>query len=59
MASAVTDEMLDTITIAGTPEQAREMYERRRAGLFDRTLLWTPFGGLDAVGSVIDAFAPH
>jgi probable F420-dependent oxidoreductase len=57
MAEAVTDEMLDTIAIAGTLDQAREMYEKRRAGLFDRTLLWTPFGGLDAVNAAIDAFA--
>ena len=57
MANAVTDEILETIAVAGTAEEVREQYERRRAGLFDRTLLWTPFGGLDAVRAVIEAFA--
>jgi probable F420-dependent oxidoreductase len=57
MADAVSDEMLETIAIAGTPEEARTRYEDRRAGLFERTLLWTPFGGLDAVRAAIDAFA--
>jgi probable F420-dependent oxidoreductase len=57
MAAAVTDEMVETIAIAGTPEEARTQYEHRRAGLFERTLLWTPFGGLDAVRATIDAFA--
>jgi alkanesulfonate monooxygenase SsuD/methylene tetrahydromethanopterin reductase-like flavin-dependent oxidoreductase (luciferase family) len=58
MADAVTDEMLEAIAIAGTPEEARDQYARRRAGLFERTLLWTPFGGLDAVRGVIETFAP-
>ena len=58
MAEAVTDEMLETIAIAGTPDQARAQYEQRRAGLFERTLLWTPIGGLDQVRAVIDAFGP-
>ena len=57
MAGAVTDEMLDTIAIAGTPDEVREQYRSRRAGLFERTLLWTPFGGLDAVRGVIETFA--
>jgi probable F420-dependent oxidoreductase len=57
MADAVSDEMLDTIAIAGTPEEVRSQYQECRAGLFERTLLWTPFGGLDAVRAAIDAFA--
>jgi probable F420-dependent oxidoreductase len=57
MAAAVSDEMLATIAVAGTAEEARAQYEQRRAGLFERTLLWTPFGGLDAVRGVIEAFA--
>jgi probable F420-dependent oxidoreductase len=56
MAAAVTDEMLDTIALAGTPEQVRAAYEERRAELFERTLLWSPFG-LDAVRAAIDAFS--
>jgi alkanesulfonate monooxygenase SsuD/methylene tetrahydromethanopterin reductase-like flavin-dependent oxidoreductase (luciferase family) len=56
MAAAVSDEMLTTIAIAGTPAEVRSQYENRRAGLFERTLLWTPLGGLDAVRTTIAAF---
>ena len=57
MAAAVTDEMLDTIALAGTPDEVRARYAERRDGLFERTLLWPPFGGLDTVSAVIDTFA--
>jgi probable F420-dependent oxidoreductase len=58
MAEAVSDEMLDTIALAGTAEDVRDQYARRREGLFERTLLWPPsFLGLDAVRAVIEAFA--
>lgn len=58
MAAAVTDEMLDAIALAGTAEEVREQFANRRAGLFERTLLWPPsFLGLEAVRAVIDAFA--
>ena len=57
MAEAVTDDMLDAIAIAGTADEVRARYEQRRAGLFERTLLWTPLGGLDQVRDVIEAFA--
>ena len=58
MAGGVTDEMLDTIALAGTPEEVREQYAERRAGLFERTLLWPPaFRGLDGARAVIEAFA--
>jgi probable F420-dependent oxidoreductase len=55
---AVPDEMLDTIALAGTPDEVRERYAERWEGVYERTLLWPPaFGGMDAVRSVIDAFA--
>lgn len=57
MAAEVSDEMLERIAIAGTPDEARAQYQKRRAGLFERTLLWTPFTGLDAVRATIEAFA--
>ncbi|HEU0023310.1 MAG TPA: LLM class flavin-dependent oxidoreductase [Thermoleophilaceae bacterium] len=57
MAAAVSDEMLDTIALAGTPEEVRARFEAQRADLFERTLLWSPVGGLDAVRAVIDTFA--
>jgi alkanesulfonate monooxygenase SsuD/methylene tetrahydromethanopterin reductase-like flavin-dependent oxidoreductase (luciferase family) len=56
MADAVSDEMVETIAIAGTPEEVRSQYQQRRAGLFERTLMWTPFGGLAAVRAAIDMF---
>lgn len=56
MAAAVTDEMLDAIAIAGTPDEVRSQYEQRREGLFERALLWTPLGGLDGVRATISAF---
>ncbi len=57
MAAAVTDEMLAAIAIAGTPDEVRRQYEERRAGLFERALVWTPFGGLEAVANTIEALA--
>lgn len=61
MIDAVSDRMLDTIAIAGTPDQARAQYQQRFAGLYDRALLWPPaFTGLDGAVAVIDAFGePH
>jgi hypothetical protein len=56
MAAAVSDEMLGVIAVAGTADEARAQYEQRRAGLFERTLLWTPYRGLPGVRAVIDAF---
>jgi probable F420-dependent oxidoreductase len=52
----VTDEMLATVAVAGTADEVRTQFAERREGLFERTLLWTPFGGLDAVRKVIAAF---
>jgi alkanesulfonate monooxygenase SsuD/methylene tetrahydromethanopterin reductase-like flavin-dependent oxidoreductase (luciferase family) len=57
MAAAVTDEMVDAIAIAGTPADVRAQWKERRAGLFERTLLWTPGLGFDGVRRVIGAFA--
>jgi alkanesulfonate monooxygenase SsuD/methylene tetrahydromethanopterin reductase-like flavin-dependent oxidoreductase (luciferase family) len=57
MTDAVSDRMVDTIALAGTPGEVREQYRERRAGLFERTLLWPPaIGGLDAAAAVIEAF---
>jgi probable F420-dependent oxidoreductase len=56
MAAAVTDDMVEAIALAGTADEVHTQYERR-AELFERTLLWTPFGGLEKVRAVIEAFA--
>ena len=58
MAAGVSDDMLTTIAVAGTPDEARRQFEQRRAGLFERTLLWTPLAGLDGVRRVMSAFSP-
>jgi alkanesulfonate monooxygenase SsuD/methylene tetrahydromethanopterin reductase-like flavin-dependent oxidoreductase (luciferase family) len=58
MAQAVPDELLESIALAGTPDEVRAQYEERRAGLFERTLLWPPaFRGLGGVRAAIEAFA--
>ena len=57
MTTAVSDRMLETIAVAGTPREVREQLRERRAGVFERTLLWPPAtGGLAAAEAVIDAF---
>jgi len=57
MTAAVSDRMLDTIALAGTPREVRQQLRERRAGVFERTLLWPPAtGGLAAAEAVIDAF---
>jgi probable F420-dependent oxidoreductase len=56
MIDAVSDEMLDAIALAGTAEEVRSQYERRR-GLYEWTLLWPPaFTGLEGAAAVIEAF---
>src|SRR5262249_53836949 len=57
MTAAIPDEMLDEIALAGTAEDVRTQYAERRDGLFERTLLWSAFGGLEDARAVIDAFA--
>ena len=42
MAAAVTDEMIDAIALAGTPDEVRERFDERWAGVYERPLLWPP-----------------
>jgi probable F420-dependent oxidoreductase len=57
MVAAVTDEMIDAIALAGTPEEVRERFAERWDGVYERTLLWPPaFRGEEAVRGVIEAF---
>jgi alkanesulfonate monooxygenase SsuD/methylene tetrahydromethanopterin reductase-like flavin-dependent oxidoreductase (luciferase family) len=54
----VTDEMLDTIALAGTPEEVLRRFDERWAGVHDETLLWPPaFRGMQGVRAVIDTFS--
>jgi alkanesulfonate monooxygenase SsuD/methylene tetrahydromethanopterin reductase-like flavin-dependent oxidoreductase (luciferase family) len=58
MVDAVSDEMIDTIALAGTAEEVRQRFDAEWADLYDTPLLWpASFRGLDAVRSVIGAFA--
>jgi probable F420-dependent oxidoreductase len=57
MVAAVTDEMIDSIALAGTPDEVRDRFAERWNGVYERTLLWPPaFRGSEAVEAVIDAF---
>jgi probable F420-dependent oxidoreductase len=58
MVAAVSDEMIDTIALAGTPDEVRERFKSRWEGVYERSLLWPPaFLGEQAVRSVIEAFS--
>jgi probable F420-dependent oxidoreductase len=58
MIAAVSDEMIDKIALAGTPDEVRERFKARWEGVYERTLLWPPaFLGEQAVRSVIETFA--
>ena len=58
MSEAVSDEMLDAITLAGTGEEVRERFAERWEGVYERTLLWPPaFRGEEGLRAAIDAFA--
>jgi probable F420-dependent oxidoreductase len=58
MAAAVTDQMIDAIALAGTPDEVRARFEERWDGVYERPLLWPPaFRGADGVKAVVEAFA--
>jgi alkanesulfonate monooxygenase SsuD/methylene tetrahydromethanopterin reductase-like flavin-dependent oxidoreductase (luciferase family) len=46
MATAVSDEMLDQIAVAGTPDECREQL-KRYDGLLDHVLLYPPSVGVN------------
>jgi probable F420-dependent oxidoreductase len=57
MAGAVTDEMIDSIALAGTPDEVRSRFAERWDGVYERPLLWPPaFRGAEGVNAVIAAF---
>lgn len=58
MTAAVDDSMIDAMALAGTPEQVREQFESRWAGVYERTLLYPPtFGGEPDLPLLIDTFS--
>lgn len=58
MVGAISDEMIDTIALAGTPDEVRERFDSDWADLYETPLLWPPvFSGLGGVEAVVKAFA--
>ncbi len=63
MIAAVSDEMLDTIAVAGTPAEVVDAFAARYAGLYEQPLLYAPSYGVTAerfgehVDALIDTFA--
>jgi alkanesulfonate monooxygenase SsuD/methylene tetrahydromethanopterin reductase-like flavin-dependent oxidoreductase (luciferase family) len=62
MSSAVTDEMVDAIAIAGRPDEVRDKLEQWK-GLTDHVLLYSPSVGMrggrmqENVDAIIDTFS--
>ncbi len=57
MVAAVSDEMIDSIALAGTPDEVRDRFAERWDGVYEQTLLWPPaFKGHEGVEAVIEAF---
>ena len=63
MIAAVPDEMVDAMACAGTPDQARQQFAARFAGVYDSTLLYSPSFGLtperfqESLDAIIETFA--
>jgi probable F420-dependent oxidoreductase len=63
MLAAVPDEMVDAMACAGTPDQARQQFAARFAGVYDSTLLYSPSFGLtherfrENLDAIIETFA--
>lgn len=58
MVAAVSREMIDTIALAGTPQEVRDRYEER-AAVYDDVLLWPPaFVGQGGIERVVRTMAP-
>jgi len=57
MAAAVSDEMIDSIALAGTPEEVRARFAERWDGVYERTLLWPPaFRGEEGARATVETF---
>jgi probable F420-dependent oxidoreductase len=57
MTAAVSEEMIDAIALAGTPDEVRSRFAERWDGVYERTLLWPPaFLGQEGVRAVTDTF---
>ena len=64
MTALVSEKMLETFAVYGTPDQARQRYESRFAGVYEQPLLLFPCMGVEpgrlreGWTAVIDAFGP-
>ena len=64
IAGLVSDRMLETFAVFGTPEQARQRFAERYAGLYEEPLLFAPCLSVDAgrlresLAAVVETFAP-
>jgi probable F420-dependent oxidoreductase len=59
MAAAISEEMIDAIALAGTPDEVRARFEERWEGVYERPLLWPPaFTGFDGVRAAVEALSP-
>jgi probable F420-dependent oxidoreductase len=57
MAASVTEQMIDAIALAGTPDEVRARFEERWEGVYETPLLWPPaFRGAEGVRALIEAF---
>ena len=57
MTAAVSEEMIDAIALAGTPEDVRARFAERWEGVYERTLLWPPaLLGEEGVRAAVEAF---
>jgi probable F420-dependent oxidoreductase len=65
MLAAVTDDMVDTIAVAGTPDEVRQRLMEGAARHYDHVLLYAPSFGLpqarlaENVDALVDTFAAH
>jgi alkanesulfonate monooxygenase SsuD/methylene tetrahydromethanopterin reductase-like flavin-dependent oxidoreductase (luciferase family) len=56
MVAAVSEEMIDTIALAGTPDEVRERFVAEWSDLYETPLLWPPvFRGIAGVEAIARA----
>jgi alkanesulfonate monooxygenase SsuD/methylene tetrahydromethanopterin reductase-like flavin-dependent oxidoreductase (luciferase family) len=57
MTAAVSEEMIDAIALAGTPEEVRARFAERWEDVYEHTLLWPPaLLGEEGVRAAVEAF---
>lgn len=65
MTAAVSDRMLDVLTVYGTPDEARQRYAENFGGLYETPMFYSPETGLpveflrDNLYAICETFAPN